>query len=77
MVAEAAKQRASAEVETLRAALDRANSQKRQALAELERLSREHAELQRTLSTQGPPPSRGPFEARWRAFPTRLLRRVR
>ena len=76
-MAEAAQQRASADVETLRAALDRANAQKRQALAELERLSREHAELQRTLSTQGSPPSRGPFEAREEGFLTRQLRRVR
>jgi hypothetical protein len=53
MVAAAAEQRAAAEVQTLRTALDRANAQKRQALAELDTLSREHSELQHAYARQG------------------------
>jgi hypothetical protein len=53
MVAAAAEQRATAEVQALRSALERASAQKRQALQELETLSREHSELQHAFTKVG------------------------
>lgn len=50
MVAAAAEQRAAAEVQVLRSALERASAQKRQALQELETLSREHSDLQHAFN---------------------------
>ena len=50
MVAAAAEQHAAAEVQALRSALERASAQKRQALQELETLSKEHSELQHAFA---------------------------
>ena len=49
-MAAAAEQRAAAEVQALRSALERASAQKRQALQELETLSKEHSELQHAFA---------------------------
>ena len=74
MVAAAAEQRAAAEVQALRTALERAAAQKRSLLQELETLSREHSELQHAFNRG---PGRGGFEARAPAARVRPTDRAR